>query len=235
MTLRCELKIVFVEDDVRLAELIKNYLDKNGFEVVLAHDGNSGEEAVIKHNPDIAILDLMLPGIDGMEICRRIRHKYRGPILFLTAQDDNIEEVAALEMGADDYIHKPIEPRVLLAKLRAVTRRITDSKTHCESMMFGTLDIKQSSRDVYLDSEKIDLSSNEYDLLVILAENAGITMSRDELSDKLRGIDYDGLDRSIDITISRLRKKLGDCTSKPEKIKTVWGKGYLFAKDAWNR
>ncbi len=170
-----------------------------------------------------------------MEICRRVRHQFKGPILFLTAQDDNIDEVAALELGgADDYVVKPVEPRVLLARLRAVSRRVTMTASSNE-LIFGSLRINESSRGgVFIDDSSVELSSNEYDLLLLLAKNAGNTMDRDEISENLRGISYDGLDRAIDITVSRLRKKLGDCTSKPEKIKTVWGgKGYLFVKDAW--
>jgi len=232
---RSSLRIVFVEDDERLSELIKNYLVNNGFNVLTALDGLSGERLVLESAPDIVILDLMLPGIDGMEVCRRIRRSYEGPVLFLTAQDDTIDEVAALEMGADDYIHKPVEPRVLLAKLRAVGRRLGKQMNVSGVISFGALEINNSSRFVSLDGNEIELSSTEYELLLVLAENAGKIMSRDELSEKLRGVEYDGLDRTIDISISRLRKKLNDCTSKPERIKTVWGKGYLFVKDGWER
>lgn len=228
------MQIVFVEDDIRLAELIQDYLVKNGFKIILKHDGYEGEKAILEHNPDIVILDLMLPGQNGMEICRRVRHKYNGPILFLTAQDDNMDEVAALEMGADDYIIKPVEPRVLLAKLRAVARRLESFvEAETEQFQFGNLIINNSSRNITLKNKKITLSPNEYELLIILVKNAGQIMSRNDLFEMLRGISYDGLDRTIDITISRLRKKLGDCTSNPEKIKTVWGKGYLFVKEAW--
>jgi len=226
-------RIVFVEDDQRLCDLIQSYLESGGYQVLTANDGLNGERLILESNPDIVILDLMLPGIDGMEICRRIRHRFSGPILFLTAQDDSMDEVAALEMGADDYINKPIEPRVLLAKLRAVARRIAKPETGSESISFGQLRIVPPSRSVYIKNTEVNLSSTEYELLLILAENAGVTMSRDELSEKFRGVDYDGLDRTIDITISRLRRKLGDSTSKPEKIKTVWGKGYLFAREDW--
>ncbi|MCD8553547.1 response regulator transcription factor [Seleniivibrio sp.] len=223
------MKILYIEDDLRLAELIKDYLEKNGFEVLLAHDGEEGMNTAIKLQPEIVLLDMMLPGMNGMEICRRIRHGFSGFILFLTAQDDNMDEVAALEMGADDYITKPIEPRVLLARLRAVSRRYAGKPSAL--FYFCGLEIDTGARKVTLDGKEVILSPNEYELLIFLAENAGLTMSRDDISERLRGINYDGLDRTVDITVSRLRKKIGDSDKRPEKIKTVWGKGYMLVKD----
>ncbi len=159
----------------------------------------------------------------------------------LTAREDDIDQVAGLEMGADDYVKKPVEPRVLLARIRALLRRSSTNDTkekstekEPENVIFGQLQINMTSRRVTFSGELIDLTSNEYELLLLIVDAAGTVVDRDYLFKSLRGIEYDGLDRSIDVSISRLRKKLGDSASAPFRIKTVWGKGYLFVPDAWN-
>lgn len=229
--------ILLVEDDRRLIELIQAYLVKQGFRVSTAERGDTAVEVILTSQPDLVILDLMLPGLDGFSVCRQIRPRYRGPILILTAREDDMDQVAGLEMGADDYVKKPIEPRVLLARIRALLRRLPAGQTGNGDIpskkLFGQLSICQQSRKVLLDDVEIELTSNEFDLLWILAVAAGTILDREYLFKTLRGIDYDGLDRTIDVNISRLRKKLGDSSSHPYRIKTVWGKGYLFVSDAW--
>jgi DNA-binding response OmpR family regulator len=162
-------------------------------------------------------------------------------VLILTAREDDMDQVAGLEMGADDYVKKPVEPRVLLARIRALLRRTqaADSKPPEQSdgcpdeLNFGGLSISRQAHRVSLESKTIDLTTNEFELLLMLAANAGTILDRDTIYKVLRGINYDGLDRSVDVSISRLRKKLGDTSSSPRRIKTIWGKGYLFVKDAW--
>jgi two-component system OmpR family response regulator len=175
----------------------------------------------------------MLPGLDGMVVCRQIRELSEVPILILTAREDSYDEVSGLEQGADDFVNKPVQPRVLLARLRALLRR-TQPKTVPDSgeLVFGALRIVGADRTVYWRDELCVLSNTEYKLLLVLAEAAGRVLSRDELLKKMRGIEFDGLDRSIDNCISKLRRKFDD--TKSEKIKTVWGEGYLFSPSAWS-
>lgn len=234
-------RILLIEDDVRLAELIKAYLTKQGFLVTIEGRGDTGLERILAEQPDLVILDLMLPGMDGLTLCRRVRQDYAGPILMLTAREDDTDEVVGLELGADDYVKKPVEPRVLLARIRAILRRFgilqENGKSEpgkIEELTFGGLHINQASQTATLGGLPVDLTSNEFSLLWILAQNGGRTMDRETLFQLTRGIVYDGLDRSVDISVSRLRKKLGDNTAKPWRIKTIWGQGYLFVKDAWD-
>jgi DNA-binding response OmpR family regulator len=184
----------------------------------------------------------MLPGKDGLSVCMAVRSGYDGPILILTAREEDMDQVAGLEMGADDYVKKPVEPRVLLARIRALLRRYQNTLENDrvgvdpakrQEQIFGALTIDRSSRSVSLDGEPVELTTNEFDLLWLLASQEGTVLNRDTILSELRGIGYDGIDRSVDVNISRLRKKLGDDSAKPHKIKTVWGAGYLFVKDAW--
>ncbi len=233
-------RILLIEDDVRLAKLIKAYLVAQGFLVSIEGRGDSGSTRILAEQPDLVILDLMLPGMDGLTVCRTVRREYSGPILMLTAREDDTDQVVGLELGADDYVKKPVEPRVLLARIRALLRRFNQplqndriDSEKVEELVFGSLRISQASQSATLCGMPIDLTSNEFALLWILAVNGGQTLDREMLFRETRGIAYDGLDRSVDIAISRLRKKLGDNTTKPWRIKTVWGLGYLFVKDAW--
>lgn len=234
-------RILLVEDDVRLAELIRAYLAKQGFIVTIEGRGDTGLERILAEQPDLVILDLMLPGMDGLTLCRRVRQEYGGPIVMLTAREDDTDQVVGLELGADDYVKKPVEPRVLLARIRAILRRFgmlqengKGETDKAEQLTFGGLRLNQSSQTATLGGLPVDLTSNEFALLWILAQNGGRTMDREILFQLTRGIGYDGLDRSVDIAVSRLRKKLGDNTAKPWRIKTIWGHGYLFVKDAWD-
>ncbi|MBB6096050.1 DNA-binding response OmpR family regulator [Povalibacter uvarum] len=225
--------VLLVEDDARLAELVRTYLTANGFRVNVENRGDRVVERVQRENPDVVILDLGLPVKDGFSVCRELRTIYSAPILILTARDSDIDHVVGLELGADDYVIKPVEPRVLVARIQALLRRgrapgAADGRT----LRFGTLSINSAARSVALGDQPVSLSSNEFDLLFFLATRAGQIQSRETLYQQLYRRDYDGLDRTLDVRISHLRKKLGD-TGSPEKIRTVWGHGYMFVSEAW--
>ncbi|WP_136066498.1 response regulator [Modicisalibacter radicis] len=226
--------VLIIEDDERLANLTREYLEANGFEVRIEADGAHGVERIVELAPDLVILDLMLPGEDGLSICRRVRPRYAGPILMLTARTDDMDQVLGLEMGADDYVPKPVQPRVLLARMRALMRRSdpAESGSGAVRLTFGNLLIDSATREAWLEDERIDLTSAEFDLLWLLADNAGRVLTREEIFSALRGIKYDGQDRSIDVRVSRIRPKIGDDPNHPHRIKTVRSKGYLFVKDA---
>ena len=226
--------ILLVEDDLRLAELVSRYLESSGFRVAIATRGDEVVGKVERDPPDLVILDLGLPGEDGFSICRQLRSNYANPILILTARDSDIDQVLGLELGADDYVVKPVEPRVLLARIGALLRRSrTPARTDKKTLQFGRLSINMTSRSVHLDGQAISLSGNEFDLLLYLASHAGQIQSREILFKDLFKREYDGMDRMLDIRISRLRRKLGDEAETAERIKTVWGQGYLFVPDAW--
>ncbi|WNO08748.1 response regulator transcription factor [Teredinibacter sp. KSP-S5-2] len=226
--------VLLVEDDLRLANLVKDYLDNNGFRTVIESNGQNVARRVKSYCPEIIILDVMLPGKDGLTVCKEIRPVYSGPILMLTARDSDMDQVLGLEFGADDYVIKPAEPRVLLARVRALLRRFQNAKDSLEDKIhYGSLQINTHTRMVMLNNEPVELSSHEYDLLLTLAKNEGKILSRDFLYNEIYSREYDGLDRTLDVRISQLRKKMGDTGNAPDKIKTVWGRGYLFVKDAW--
>jgi len=235
--------ILLVEDDARLAELTSRYLKQNGLAVAVEANGAAAVARFNEVRPRLVVLDLMLPGKDGLSICRELRQTFKGPILMLTAKDADIDQVIGLEAGADDYVAKPAEPMVLLARIRALLRRAelaaqpagagqTPGPAASADIVFGGLRISESHR-VWLDGEEITLTTQEFELLYELARSAGTILSRDELFKRIRGIDYDGLDRSIDSRISKLRRKLGDDADAPKRIRTIWGKGYLLVPDAW--
>jgi two-component system OmpR family response regulator len=226
--------ILLVEDDVRLSELVSHYLEGNGFRVTTAVRGDQVVDQVQRESPDLIILDLGLPGQDGFSICRQLRPKYANPILMLTARDNDIDHVLGLELGADDYVIKPVEPRVLLARINALLRRSrAQPRLEHTSLRFGQLLINTVSRAVSLKNQPVALSSAEFDLLAYLAEHAGEIQSRATLFQHLYGREYDGVDRMLDVRISHLRKKLGEDADSSERIKTIWGQGYLFVPDAW--
>jgi len=232
-------KVLLVEDDVRLSALVVEYLQKNGLSVETEFRGDTAVKRINALQPDIIILDLMLPGLDGFEVCKQVRPTFKGPILMLTARDEDIDQVVGLEIGADDYVVKPVQPRLLLARIRALLRRSNTSENsatqHEDSAQFefGNLRINKQSRSVSRNNEAIEFTTTEFDLLWLLASKAGHILSRDVISESLNGIEYDGLDRSIDIRISRLRKLLHDDPANPKGIKTVRGQGYLFVADGW--
>jgi two-component system OmpR family response regulator len=227
---------MLVEDDERLAQLVLEYLNAYEFSVDLVTRGDMAIEHFQLTKPDIVILDLMLPGLDGMVVCRRIRELSPIPILILTAREDSYDEVSALEQGADDFVTKPVQPRILLARLRSLVRRVlpqdrANKNEHEQRLIFGQLQIALSDRLVFFKNQLIEMTNTEYKLLLVLSESAGKVLSRDDILMRLRGIEFDGLDRSIDNLISRLRRRFDDV--KAEKIKTVWGEGYLFSPSSW--
>lgn len=226
--------IVIVEDDMRLRELTSAFLYRNGFHVVAFETASGVLDLLAKNRVDLIILDVMLPGIDGFLLCKQIRLSYKGPVLFLTAKTELSDELNGFELGADDYVTKPVEPSVLLARVNALLRRMPErisvGKSHFQ---FGNLQIFKQARKVLLDDKPVVLTSHEFDLLVMLAENAGQVVERERIYSELIGREYDGLDRSADVRISRLRKKLGDNAKNPFKIKTIWGKGFYFISNAW--
>ncbi|WP_027847831.1 response regulator [Marinospirillum minutulum] len=230
--------ILIVEDDARLATLTREYLEGNGFQISIEGDGSRAVERIFREEPDLIILDVMLPGEDGLSICRKVKMEKDIPILMLTARTDDMDQVVGLEMGADDYVAKPVRPRVLLARVRALLRRAEaqtaapdTTTTHAARLDFGDLVIDSSMREAWLNTETIDLTSAEFDLLWLLASNAGRVLTREEIFTALRGIEYDGQDRSIDVRVSRIRPKVGDDPMHPRRIKTVRSKGYLFVKE----
>ena len=228
--------ILIVEDDQRLAELTRDYLLSNGLSVAIEMDGAQAAARILQEQPDLVVLDLMLPGEDGLSICRKVRGLYEGPILMLTARTDDMDQVLGLEMGADDYVCKPVRPRVLLARIRALLRRMEGNEVQPAGerrrLQFGQLVIDNAMREAWLGEQAIELTSAEFDLLWLLTSNAGRILSREEIFNALRGIEYDGQDRSIDVRISRIRPKIGDDPMHPRLIKTVRSKGYLFVAEA---
>jgi DNA-binding response OmpR family regulator len=226
--------VVIVEDDVRLSELVRDFLLTNDFRVSVENRGDHAVERIQRENPDLIILDLGLPGKDGFSVCRQLRAaSINVPILMLTARDNDIDHVVGLELGADDYVIKPVEPRVLIARIHALLRRVkSTSAPESRTLRFGALAINTTGRLVMIEGEPVALSSNEFDLLLLLASRAGEIQSRELLYQELYKREYNGLDRTLDVRISHFRRKLGDIGS-PEKIRTVWGHGYLFVPDAW--
>lgn len=231
-------RILIVEDDERLATLTKDYLESNGLKVSVEGDGSRAIERIKTEQPDLVVLDLMLPGEDGLAVCRIVRPYYKGPILMLTARTEDLDQVLGLEMGADDYVAKPVRPRVLLARIRALLRRVKDEPEDQEvesgsenRLTFGHLVVDNAMREAWLDGQSIDLTSAEFDLLWLLSSSAGRVLTREEIFHQLRGIEYDGQDRSIDVRVSRIRPKVGDDPMNPKRIKTVRSKGYLFVKE----
>lgn len=228
-------KIVIVEDDDKFREMLAEYFQTEGFKVATTRLGLEAPALVEKVYPDLVLLNLMLKDQDGLTICRQIRTWFTGKILILTASDDDFDHVAALEMGADDFVVKPIKPRVLLARIRVLLRQTSsfDTTPQNRQLEFGQFVLSQSNRRCVLAGNTITLTDFEFDLLWLLAQSAGNILSRDVLTKELRGIDYDGIDRSVDNRIVALRKKLEINPTVPQGIITVYGRGYLFVSDAW--
>ena len=237
--------IAIVEDDPEISRLTELLLTTEGYGCVVIKDGASAEQAIRKTAPDLVILDIMLPGVDGLDVCQIIRRFYTGGIIMLTGVNDDISELSAFRKGADDYIRKPIRPHLLLARIEAVLSRTSNSNdlisrrtqahhsTQCASqgllLKIGALSINTETRVVKISDEPVSLSDAEFDLLVLLVLKQGEVMSRDECCQALRGFDYNGSDRSIDMRISTLRRKLVETEDAP-KITTVRGRGYMISE-----
>jgi DNA-binding response OmpR family regulator len=222
-------RILLIEDDARLAALVAEYLGGAGYRVTISATGAEGLALIARDPFDALVLDLMLPDMDGLEICRRVRAHSGLPILMLTARGDAMDRVVGLEMGADDYLPKPFEPRELLARLRAILRR-GGAGTARDLLRFGRLEIDRDARSVRIDGDPRDITSYQYALLLVFAESAGRVLSRDVLMDKVKGEPLEAFDRSIDVHISRIRAAIEDDPRKPRRIVTVRGAGYVFAK-----
>jgi two-component system response regulator RstA len=238
---------LLVEDDERLAALVREYLVGHGFAVSVEGRGDTAPSRILLEQPDLVILDLMLPGQDGLEVCRQVRAQYRGGILMLTARGDEVDEVVGLELGADDYLPKPVRPRLLLARVNTLLRRLRSSAAAPSSALasearpfdeapqrvtVGPLTIDAAARGVWMAGAAVQLTTAEFDLLWLLATRAGEVLSREDIYQALRGIEYDGLDRSIDLRVARLRKKLGEDATEPMLVKSIRGVGYLLARPA---
>ena len=222
-------RILVVEDDIRLAEMISEYLGEAGFVVDVVGNGSAALEQLANGASDAVVLDLTLPDMDGLDVCRQWRAKADTPILMLTARGDAMDRVVGLEMGADDYLPKPFEPRELLARLRAILRRQRGGAKR-DVLRFGALEIDRDAREVRLAGSARPLTSYQFALLLALAEHAGRVMSREALMDLLKGEAFEAFDRSIDVHISRIRAAIETDPKKPRRVVTVRGAGYVFAK-----
>ena len=223
-------RILLIDDDEKLGELLGAYFKRFDLDLVAANHPALGLQKLESEHPDLVILDVMLPDQDGFQVCRDIRRHSSVPIIMLTARGDVTDRVVGLELGADDYMPKPFEPRELVARVQNVLRRTGAREAPQEAgwLRFKDLDINLERRTVELEGGLLDLTTMEYQLLVLFASNPGRTYTRDEILNELRGIDAQLFSRSVDILVSRLRQKLKDTTRQPRFIKTVWGTGYTF-------
>jgi len=222
-------RILLIEDDPRLAEMVKNYLGEAGFSVSVTGTGGAGIALEARETFDALILDLMLPDMDGLDVCRQVSARGETPILMLTARGDAMDRVVGLEMGADDYLPKPFEPRELLARLRAILRRGKRGAA-AEVLRFGRLEIDVGARQARLDGAVCDLTGYQFSMLLTMAQHAGRVMSRDAIMDMMKNEKLEAFDRSIDVHISRIRAAIEDDAKKPRRVITVRGAGYVFAK-----
>ena len=222
-------RVLLIEDDARLAGMVSEYLGAAGFDVAHVGSGTAALERLGREPYDALVLDLTLPDIDGLEVCRRLRARWDTPVLMLTARGEAMDRVVGLELGADDYLPKPFEPRELLARLRALLRRV-HAPARSSLLRFGRLEIDRDARLVRVDGAERTLTSLQYALLVALAENAGRVLSRDALMDLVKGQPLEAFDRSIDVHVSRIRAAIEDDPKKPRRLITVRGAGYVFAK-----
>ena len=238
--MRMNQHLLMIEDDARLANMVSEYLGQSGYQVTHAGDGQSGLAALQAQAADLVVLDLMLPDMDGLEICRRIRALpgalAQTPILMLTAKGDPMDRIIGLEMGADDYLPKPFEPRELLARIRAVLRRHGEvpvpgnGNSSNNVMRFGSLEIDRDARVVTVAGQVCELTSYQFDLLVALGERAGRVLTRDQIMEAVRGRELEAFDRSIDVHMGRIRAAIEVDAKDPKRILTVRGVGYVFAR-----
>lgn len=222
--------ILIIDDDTELLELLSDFLSNNNFEVLTATHPNEGLELFKKHQPQLIILDVMLPGKSGFEVCKEIRETSQTPILMLSARGAIDDRLAGLNLGADDYMPKPFEPREVLARIQSILRRTENFKSISDSKTLRShdlvLDLNKAS--VTLAGHPLELTTMEFEMLCLFMQNPGVTLSREQVVDKLRGIEWDSIDRTIDVLISRLRSKLKEDVKNPKFLKTIWGSGYRF-------
>ena len=237
MTLMNPTPLLLIDDDLRLAGMVADYLGASGYRVQHAADGESGLAHLAREVPALVILDWMLPGIDGLEVCRRIRAlggaAARVPVLMLSARGEPTDRIIGLEIGADDYLAKPFEPRELLARIRALLRRqetLVGGPPETARLQFGSLEIDRDAREVRVRGQLCELTSYQFDLLVVLAERAGRVLTRDQIMEAVRGRELDAFDRSIDVHMGRIRAAIEDDVKAPKRILTVRGVGYVFAR-----
>ena len=227
-------QLLMIEDDARLAAMVGDYLRQSGYGFVHAGDGASGMAALAQGSPALVILDLMLPDADGLALCQRIKHESSAAVLMLTAKGDPMDRIVGLEMGADDYLPKPFEPRELLARIRAVLRRGQASASQlapaAPPLRFGSLEIDRDARSVTVAGRLCELTSYQFDLLLAMAERAGRVLSRDQIMEAVRGRELEAFDRSIDVHMGRIRAAIEADPKQPRRILTVRGVGYVFAK-----
>jgi len=221
-------RIVLIDDDERLNTLLSKYLGQFGMTVQAYSHPEPGLRLLKSDPPDLVVLDVMLPEMDGFTVCRKVRETSRIPIIMLTARGDVMDRIVGLEMGADDYLPKPFEPRELVARIQAVLRRGRSGADDSETLHAGPLEISSVTRSARCHGRELGLTTAEFELLWLLVRNRGRVLSRDRIMDETRGIDWEAYDRSIDVLISRLRQKLGDQATRPTMIRTVRGAGYVF-------
>lgn len=225
-------KILIVDDDKALCDLIKRYLTENGYITLTANDGGEMYQQLEQVTPDLIIMDLMLPGDDGLTLAKEIRSKGNTPIIILSARGDEVDRIVGLEVGADDYLPKPFNPRELLARIRSVLRRTHTNQAQesndTEEIVFGDFRVHPQSRQLFINNEEVVLTSGEFTLLEVFVNNPNRLLSRDSLLQLLKGYEHQPYDRSIDVRITRLRRKIEPDPSKPTYIRTIWGEGYMF-------
>tara|TARA_B100000945_G_C20426104_1_gene620589 strand:- start:6104 stop:6793 length:690 start_codon:yes stop_codon:yes gene_type:complete len=221
-------KILMIDDDVKLAELVAEFLKEKKFDIEIKHTPEEGLSYLEKEDIDLIILDIMLPGMDGFQILRKIRETLSTPVIMLTARGDVTDRVVGLELGADDYLAKPFEPRELIARIQSILRRSHSNAGIVDKVEFKGLSIDKTRQEVIMDNSIISLSTTEYDALILFVEHAGETLDREFLVENLRGISWQSYDRSVDVLVSRLRGKLGETPNNTRFIKTIHGIGYKF-------
>ena len=221
-------KILIIDDDVQLSKLIEEFLGTFNYDITIIHEPEPALEFLQKNTMDLVILDIMLPGIDGFQVLRKIREDSQIPVIMLTARGEVTDRIVGLELGADDYLAKPFEPRELLARIQSILRRSSSPGSMVDILEFKHLTINKLKQEGLLDNELLHLSTSEYEALLLFAENPGKVMDREIMVESLRGITWQSYDRSVDVLVSRLRNKLGDTTNKIRFIKTIHGIGYKF-------
>ena len=222
-------KILVVDDDTNICELLRLYLEKDGYEVIIANDGNNAVKMFKDLDPDLMLLDIMLPGLDGWQVCREVRKFSEKPIIMITAKGETFDKVLGFELGADDYVVKPFEAKEVVARVKAVLRRSgTASKTDMKEVRYDKLVINLTNYELIIDGQKVDTPPKELELIYQLASNPNRVFTRDQLLDEVWGFDYYGDSRTVDVHVKRLRAKLEGVSDKWE-LKTVWSVGYKFA------